>query len=130
MFVFTARTLLGHQIVVRPLSGNTLSDLFFRRSVCFCHQIGVSFVLDGDLAESIQQLKQEPGKNIVALGGAGFMRSLIDTGLIDEYQLAVHPVALGAGLPIFTGLAKPLDLKLVEVKGFPGGIVAYNYLPA
>lgn len=87
-------------------------------------------VFDGDLAGSIQQLKQEPGKNIVALGGAGFMRSLIDTGLIDEYQLAVHPVALGAGLPIFTGLAKPLDLKLVEVKAFPGGIVAYNYLPA
>jgi len=87
-------------------------------------------VFDGDLAESIQQLKQEPGKNIVALGGAGFMRSLIDTGLIDEYHLAVHPVALGAGLPIFTGLAKPLDLKLVAVKDFPGGIVVHNYLPA
>ena len=87
-------------------------------------------VFDGDLAEEIRQLKQEPGKPIVAIGGAGFMRSLIATGLIDEYILAIHPVALGTGLPIFTNLAKPLDLKLVTVKTFPGGIVGHTYHPA
>lgn len=87
-------------------------------------------VFDGDLAESIKQLKQEPGKPIVAIGGAGFMRSLIGTGLIDEYHLAIHPTVLGAGLPIFTALAKPLDLKLVAVKDFPGGIVVRTYQPA
>jgi dihydrofolate reductase len=87
-------------------------------------------VFDGDLAESIKQLKQEPGKPIVAIGGAGFMRSLIGTGLIDEYQLAIHPAVLGAGLPIFTAPAKPLDLKLTAVKDFPGGIVVHTYRPA
>jgi dihydrofolate reductase len=87
-------------------------------------------VFDGDLAESIKQLKQEPGKPIVAIGGAGFMRSLIGTGLIDEYQLAIHPAVLGAGLPIFTPPAKPLDLKLTAVKDFPGGIVVHTYRPA
>jgi len=87
-------------------------------------------VFNGDLAESIKQLKQEPGKPICALGGAGFMRSLIGTGLIDEYHLATHPVVLGAGLPIFTVLAKPLDLKLVDAKDFPGGIVVRTYRPA
>lgn len=84
-------------------------------------------VFDGDLAEGIRQLKQEPGKPILAIGGAGFMRSLIGTGLIDEYHLVIHPVVLGAGLQIFTGLAKPLDLKLVAVKDFPGGIVVHTY---
>lgn len=84
-------------------------------------------VFDGDLAEEIRRLKQEPGKPISAIGGAGFMRSLISTGLIDEYLLAIHPVVLGAGLQIFTDLTNPLDLKLVTAKAFPGGIVAHVY---
>ncbi len=84
-------------------------------------------VFDGDLAEGIRQLKAEPGKPIVAIGGADFMQSLIATGLVDEYLLATHPVVLGAGLPIFTGLATPLYLKLVDVKAFPGGVIAHTY---
>ncbi|WP_298740624.1 hypothetical protein [uncultured Chitinophaga sp.] len=50
--------------------------------------------------------------------------------LIDEYCLAVHPVTLGQGLPIFSDLAKPFDLKLVDAKAFPGGIVVHTYQPA
>ena len=88
---------------------------------------GDARVFDGDLAEEIKKLKAEPGKPIIALGGAGFMRSLIETGLIDEYQLPIHPVALGSGLPIFSGLATPLYLKLADTKVFPGGVVAHTY---
>jgi len=84
-------------------------------------------IFDGDLAEGIRQLKAEPGKPIVAIGGAGFIRSLIATGLIDEYTLAIHPVALGAGLSIFTGLEAPLYLKLADVKTFPGGTMAKTF---
>jgi dihydrofolate reductase len=84
-------------------------------------------IFDGDLAEGIRQFKAEPGKPIVAIGGAGFMRSLIATGLIDEYILATHPVILGAGLPIFNGLSKPLYLNLVDVKVFPKGVIARTY---
>lgn len=87
-------------------------------------------VFDGDLVEGIKQLKSEPGKPIIAIGGAGFMGSLIATGLIDEYLLITHPVVLGEGLTIFNGVARPLDLKLVDVKAFPGGIVAHTYHPA
>lgn len=83
-------------------------------------------VFDGDLAEEITRLKSEPGKPIVALGGAGFMRSLIATGLIDEYNLIAHPVVLGEGQTIFHG-APPMDLKLADVKAFPHGIVARTY---
>jgi len=84
-------------------------------------------IFDGDLSEGIRGLKDEPGKPIVAIGGAAFMRSLIETGLIDEFQLIIHPVALGSGLPIFSDLAIPLHLKLVDVKSFPGGIVVHTY---
>ena len=84
-------------------------------------------VFDGDLAENIKELKSQEGKPILALGGAGFMRSLIATGLIDEYHLNMHPVVLGVGLPIFTSVSLPMDLKLIEAKSFPGGIVAHVY---
>ncbi len=84
-------------------------------------------VFEGDLAEGIRELKAGPGKPILAIGGAGFMQSLIATGLIDEYHLALHPVALGSGLPVFSGLATPLYLKLVEVKVFPRGVIAQTY---
>lgn len=84
-------------------------------------------IFDGDLAEGIRELKAESGKPIVAIGGAEFMQNLIETGLVDEYLLAVHPVALGSGLPIFSGLSKSLYLKLVDVKCFPGGVTAHTY---
>jgi dihydrofolate reductase len=88
---------------------------------------GDSRVFDFDLTEGINELKAESGKPIVAIGGAGFMQSLIAAGLVDEYYLAIHPVALGSGLPIFSGLAVPAYLKLVDVKTFPKGIVVHNY---
>lgn len=84
-------------------------------------------VFQGDPAEGIRQLKAEPGKPILAHGGAAFMRNLIATGLIDEYHLLIHPAALGDGMPIFNGLSKPLELKLVDVKVFPGGAAAHTY---
>lgn len=87
-------------------------------------------VFDGDLAQGIRELKAEPGNPILAHGGAAFMQSLIGTGLIDEYHLVTHPVALGVGLPIFNGLSKPLNLKLADVKVFPGGVIAHTYHPA
>jgi dihydrofolate reductase len=87
-------------------------------------------VFDGDLAEGIRELKAQQGKPVVAIGGGGFMQSLIATGLIDEYVLATHPVVLGAGMPIFNGLSNPLYLKLVDVKIFPKGCMARTFHPA
>ena len=84
-------------------------------------------VFDGDLAETITKLKAIPGKPITALGGAGFMRNLIATGLVDEFRLVIHPVVLGAGQPIFDGLVNPLYLKLVDVKVFPKGTTVHTY---
>jgi dihydrofolate reductase len=91
---------------------------------------GPTQILTGDLAEEVACLKTEPGKDILAHGGAGFARSLTRLGLVDEYWLLVHPVALGAGLSVFEDLPKPLALKLVSVKAFAGGTVAKTYRPA
>jgi dihydrofolate reductase len=47
--------------------------------------------------------------------------------LVDELRLLVHPVALGRGLPLFSELPRPLDLRLIETRAFPGGTVAHVY---
>jgi dihydrofolate reductase len=87
-------------------------------------------VIGGDLKAGIERLKKQDGKFILAHGGASFAQSLIATGLIDEYQLLIFPVALGAGLPIFSRLNAPLSLKLTEHKVFATGVTAHVYQPA
>jgi dihydrofolate reductase len=87
-------------------------------------------IASGDLGQEIKRLKEEPGNDIIAHGGAGFARSLVASGLIDEYQLLVHPVALGRGLALFSDLPKPLLLALVSTTRFAGGAVAHVFRPA
>jgi dihydrofolate reductase len=91
---------------------------------------GEAFVASGDLAEEVAKLKAQDGKPIIAHGGARFARSLIAEGLVDQYDLLVHPVALGKGLPLFSGLTTPRRLTLVGSKAFPKGAVAQIYRPA
>ena len=81
----------------------------------------------GKLASEIKRLKRGSGKPLLAHGGAGFARSLVKAGLVDEYHLLVHPVVLGRGLPIFSELPKPLRLELVESLPFKSGAVAQVY---
>jgi dihydrofolate reductase len=83
-----------------------------------------SRVATGELAEEIGRLKQEPGKDILAHGGASFVRSLSRLQLIDEYRLLIHPVALGKGRPMF---AAPMNLRLVSTTPFSGGSVGLVY---
>jgi dihydrofolate reductase len=87
-------------------------------------------IASGDLAAEMARLKAEPGKDIIAHGGAGFARELAAHGLIDEYKLLVHSVALGKGLAVFSGLTKPVDLQLVNAWTFGGGAVALHYRAA
>ena len=89
-----------------------------------------AYVASGDLAQEIARLKAQDGKPIVAHGGAGFARSLVAQGLVDQYALLVHPVALGTGQPIFSGLTAPRTLRLVSSISFPRGAVAQTYRPA
>jgi dihydrofolate reductase len=84
-------------------------------------------VATGDLAEEVARLKQEPGKEILAHGGARFAQSLVKGGLVDEYRLLIHPVVLGRGLPLFAELTAPVDLTLIESHRFGRGVIANIY---
>jgi len=84
----------------------------------------------GDLREEIAQLKKEATGNLIAWGGATFAQSLTRLGLIDEYRLVLHPVALGEGLPLFKDLTSPLHLNLIEAQTYGSGLTLFVYEPA
>ncbi len=88
-----------------------------------------SRIASGDLVEEITALKREPGNDLIADGGATFARALSRKRLIDEYRLMIQPVALGAGLPLFDGLRRPLHLELVEANTYPAGVAIHVYRP-
>lgn len=81
----------------------------------------------GDLTEEITRLKRQPGRFLLAHGGAGFARSLAERGLVDEFCLLVHPVALGRGQPLFASLPKPMPLALMFSTTFRDGAMAVGY---
>ena len=88
-----------------------------------------STIASGDLADEIKALKREPGKDMIAWGGAAFAQSLTRRRLVDEYRLVLQPVALGDGLPLFAGLTGPFVLNLIEARAYADGAVLHVYRP-
>ncbi|NGZ87200.1 dihydrofolate reductase family protein [Duganella aceris] len=85
-------------------------------------------LIRGDLAETIQQLRQEPGRGLF-VGGVKLPLALAALGLIDEYEFVVHPKVAGHGPTLFAGLPQHLDLKFVGQFKFGSGAVALRYEP-
>lgn len=85
-----------------------------------------SEIIRGDLAQVVQQLKQEPGNGLF-VGGVKLAQSLTELRLIDEYQFVVHPRLVGHGPTLFAGLSKHVDLKLVGRQEFGSGAVVLQY---
>lgn len=84
-------------------------------------------VENGDLVAAVNRLKAQPGKDLIVYGGAGFVSSLIENNLIDEYYFFVNPVAIGQGMRIFH------DRKHFELRwsrSFGNGEVVQHYVPA
>ncbi len=78
--------------------------------------------------ENITKLKKQKGKDITIIGSGTIVRQLTDLGMIDEYQLMVVPVVLGAGKSFFTN-ARQMDMELVEGKLYKNGVVMLRYKP-
>ena len=87
---------------------------------------GVTLIQD-DIKETVEKIKNEPGKDIWLFGGAGLTTSLMNLGLIDELSLAVHPILLGSGKPLFTNIRDRINLTLLDSKSYSTGLVTLNY---
>jgi len=79
--------------------------------------------------EEIEQLKQEPGRDMLIYGSASIIQTLTNHRLIDEYQVLVHPLIVGGGKPLFQNIQHQLKLKLVNTKTHPSGVVVLSYQP-
>ena len=77
--------------------------------------------------EEIRAVKEQPGKDIYAVGGATLVSSLMNRGLVDELRLDVHPIVLGGGKALFNGLKGPHQLQLLEAKPLGPGQVRLIY---
>jgi dihydrofolate reductase len=85
-------------------------------------------LLRGDLRQTVERLKEEPGNGLF-VGGVRLPLALAQWGLIDEYEVIVHPKLVGRGPTLFAGLAEPVDLELVSRREFASGAVAMRYEP-
>jgi dihydrofolate reductase len=86
-------------------------------------------VAGGDLAETVNRLKAQPGGDMIAYGGSTLVSDLIANGLLDELHLFVNPTAIGAGLPVFPDRGTYHRLRLVGARPFECGITALHFEP-
>jgi dihydrofolate reductase len=87
-------------------------------------------LIKGNLAQEINKLKQQPGKNISIGGSPTLVRSLLQEDLLDEFKLMIHPVVVGKGKRLFTEDVDLKRLKLVDSKVTGTGVVIVTYQPA
>ena len=83
------------------------------------------------IKEEVLELKQSGngGSKNILVGSPGLIVALTQLDLIDEYQLAVQPIVLGRGLPLFKNVKDRVNLKLLKTKTFSCGAVALYYEP-
>jgi dihydrofolate reductase len=101
--------------------------------IVFSHSLerveGNARLVEGDPADvsgALARLREEFDGDL-GVGGATLAASFIRAGLVDEYRLVVHPVAIGGGTPFFPALDAPLSLRLLETYRFESGIVYLRY---
>jgi len=82
-----------------------------------------------DIKEEVLELKQQAGKDIF-VGSPSLIVALTNLNLIDEFQLCVHPVIVGSGLPLFKNIKDKTILKLLKTKSFSSGAITLYYDPA
>jgi dihydrofolate reductase len=85
-----------------------------------------SRLVRGNIAEEVDRLKEQPGKDM-NVAGPGIAATFMQLGLIDEYWLYVHPIVLGGGKPYFPPLREKIALQLVETHTFGRGVVLLRY---
>ncbi len=86
-------------------------------------------LIKDNIAEQINQIKQQPGKDIWFLGSVALAQTFMQLDLIDEYRININPTVLGRGKPLFVEGAHTIPLKLLEAKPFTSGVVALRYEP-
>ena len=84
-------------------------------------------LISENMEQEVRKIKGSSGKDIWLFGGANLISSFINLKLIDEFMLAVHPIIIGGGKPLFTDLKDRTSLKLQDAKTYSSGLVQLSY---
>jgi len=84
-------------------------------------------VISENIEEAIQEIRNQPGKDIWLFGGGVFASNLLNLNLVDELMISVHPLILGKGKPLFVDIPDRIKLKLMDNKTFSSGLVQLFY---
>jgi dihydrofolate reductase len=88
-----------------------------------------SRVISSDLGQQVTELKAGPGGDLLLTGGSALAGALAQLGLIDEFHIAIHPVVLGGGRPLFANPEHRNHLRHVETSVLDGQVVVSQYRP-
>jgi dihydrofolate reductase len=84
-------------------------------------------LIKDNVVEELNKLKAQPGKDLVIFGSPGLAKSFMNLGLIDEYQLTLHPIILGKGISLFDSNITMSNLTLLQAKTLKSGVVTLHY---
>jgi dihydrofolate reductase len=89
-----------------------------------------STLIEGDVAEEVSRLKQQPGKDMLVFGSGKLVNTLMRDALIDEYRFMIFPIIVGSGQRLFADGIDEMVLRLVDTETFGSGVVVLTYRPA
>ncbi|MDP4229563.1 MAG: dihydrofolate reductase family protein [Bacteroidota bacterium] len=85
-------------------------------------------IISDNLAERINELKQQPGSDILLFGSPTATHALMQLNAIDGYWLFVNPIILGKGIPLFVDIKDQVKLKLLHTQAFTNGVTELSYV--
>lgn len=87
-----------------------------------------TIIISDNLSEKINEIKQQPGEDILVFGSPAATHSLMQQNLIDGYWLFVNPIILGKGIPLFVDIKDKIKLKLLNTHQFNCGVTELDYI--
>jgi dihydrofolate reductase len=107
----------GVMVATKYVASNTLTSSDWQPSV----------FLNGDIAEKVARIKQQPGPEIHVWGSSNLLQTLMRHDLVDTFWLMIYPVTLGGGKRLFADGAIPAAFNVTESLVTPGGVIVVNY---
>ena len=104
-----------------------VSQYVFSNTLTELGEAGPYQLVSGDTVAWTKAYKQTPGKDIWLFGGASLTTAFMENHLVDELALAVHPILLGNGKPLFQGIKERIKLELISTKEYSSGLVMMRY---
>ena len=105
---------------------NAVSKFVLSRTLTIKDPVN-TYIISKDIETKINDIKKQPGKNILIFGSPTAAQSLFDLNLIDSFWIIVHPVIFGQGIPFFRDRKNIMKLELLDSKQLSNGTLCHKY---